>query len=134
MPTLCAPSLGDDTVEIDDEEDIGVNPKDLVLHEPIVGQKPLPSSPIRPLPQPTVLTEAQMEEHMITHLPFCNGYPFCVAGARNNTPHRTSTNTHILPNISMDYGFLQDSISQDSVTFLGVYVRPFRLYFPWLFP
>ena len=84
---------GLDAAEIDDEEDLGVNPKDLVLREPIIGQKPASSSPIRSLPQPKVLTDAQMEEHMVTHLPFCNGCQFCVAGARNNTQHRTSTNT-----------------------------------------
>ena len=46
-PILCAPSLGDDAVNVDDEEDIGVDPKDLALREPIIGQKPASSAPIR---------------------------------------------------------------------------------------
>ena len=34
-----------------------------------------------------------------------------------------------MPNISLDYGFLKYATSDDTLTFLGAYVRPWKLYF-----
>ena len=117
--------------EEDDEDIVGVNPGDLALGEPIVGQQPRQESKIKPLPNPKNLTEAEWREHLVTHLPYCDGCPFCVAGKRPNSHHRMSDRIHTIPNISLDYGFLRDATSDDVTNFLGAYVRPYKLYLQW---
>ena len=121
MPTLALPGASEGDA-VDDEEDIGVNPSELALDDPMVGPKPVAGKTgylnahadmpkIRGLPTPKTMTDAQMMEHMVSHLPYDDGCEICVAGKRNNTPHRRSSNSSSVPNISLDYGFLKDSVS-----------------------
>ena len=130
MPTLaCAGTTGPSEPEtIEDADEIGVHPDDLALGELIVGHKQQSDKKIRALPNPKAMSEADLREHMITHLPYCDGCPFCVAGKRPNSHHRLPDRTLTIPNISLDYGFLTESVSQDVVTVLGAYVRPYKLY------
>ena len=102
MPMLALPGTCEgDAVVVDDELDIGVNPDELALDDPIVGQKPPekgktgylnPHSEmhrIRGLPTAKTMTHAQWLEHMVSHPPYDDGNEFRVAGKRNNTPSST---------------------------------------------
>ena len=114
---------------MDEADEIGVHPKDLALGELVVGQRPAGQRKIRALPNPKTMSEAEWREHMVTHLPYCDGCPFCISGKRSNSHNRLSTRSMTIPSISLDYGFLRDATSQDVVTFLGAYVRPYKIYF-----
>ena len=144
MPTLAIQGTAEgDAVTVDEEEDIGVDPTELLLDDPIVGQHPLPKKTkytnphvdmpkLRGLPTPKTLTQAQIDEHMISHLPYWDGCEVCVAGKRNNTPHRRSSNSSSVPNIRLDYGFLNDAASNSSITFLGPIPDPGNFTLQWL--
>ena len=67
----------------------------------------------KPMKTPRELTPAEWAEHMVTHLPFCSGCPFCLAGKKPNQHHRKSSTP----------GFLRDSVSDSGVPFLVVYVE-----------
>ena len=94
-----------------------------------VGQKP--NEGIRPLPEPDILTDAEMAKHMLTHLPYHNGCKFCIQGRRPNNHHRrrrSSRRARRIPCVSADYGFIRTA-DDGLCTFLAVYIRPFRIYF-----
>ena len=78
------------------------------------------------------MTPEQWARHNLTHLPYHPACPFCIAGKRNNTPHRHSTTDRKLPLLHSDYGFLRDNLADDLSPFLGVYVKPWKLY--WAIP
>ena len=61
---------------LDDE----VREEDALLHEPIIGKKPTEKKTgVTSLPLPKEMSPAQLREHMITHLPYCDGCPYCLA-------------------------------------------------------
>ena len=53
-------------------------------------------SVVRPqlFPSPKAPSAAEVELHNATHLPYRNWCPCCVAGRRNNTPHRELGDKH----------------------------------------
>ena len=98
-PVLALPGTPEgDSIEIDDETDIGVDPTELALDDPIVGQKPGDERKARDLnphakmprlrgpPTPKTMSEAQGLEHMVSNLPYDHGCEFCAAGKRNISP------------------------------------------------
>ena len=117
MPTLALPGTPEgDAVLVDDELDVGVNPNELVLDDPIIGQKPAEGKtkylnahvdppPIRGLPTPKTMTHAQRLEHMVTHLPFDDGCELCVAGKRDNTPTAGCPVPAMFPTSAWTMGF-----------------------------
>ena len=77
------------------------------------------------------MTQAEWEEHLITHLPYCDGCPFCVAGRRPNAHHRRRGNQKDISSLVADYGFLK-TFDEDIAPVLGVCVRPWMVYFATL--
>ena len=79
-------------------------------------------SVIRPrlLPSPKAPTEAEIEIHNTTHLPYRNWCPWCVAGRRNNTAHRELGNKHdrAEPCLHLDCAFLSDEVGSANLTVL----------------
>ena len=105
-----------------------VRHEDVDFGNHIVG----PSSPrTKPtlLKSPREMTAAEWEEHMVTHLPYCPSCPHCVAGKRCNDHHRTSTTERELPLLVADYGYLRDSLSDDTLPFIVCHIKPYRIYF-----
>ena len=60
----------DDTIDLDD---------DVVIQN------------AKPLPQPKVPTQAQIDAHNVTHLPYRSWCPHCVAARRPNSHNRSSS-------------------------------------------
>ena len=101
--------------------------------EPIVGKDhSLPPPPQthanpRPLRAPKQPTAAERARHRITHLPYADWCPYCIAGKRPNSPHRRLKTSDEMPLLSGDYGFFGDG-SNVQCTFLAIVVRPFGAY------
>ena len=53
----------------------------------------------------TLPSEKEVQEHMITHLPFRSWCPHCVRGKAKGMPHRKQENEkeHTVPTVSIDY-------------------------------
>ena len=90
MPSLAGPGRLDGVRgDVGDDDDVvGVNPEELVVRDLIVGRKPertrKPGAKtcIRCRQNLTEMSEAEWREHVVTHLPYCDGCPFCVAGKK----------------------------------------------------
>ena len=121
---------GDSDVETEDAKNVkSQDGADHLLCLPCADQEKLDHSPTG-LPCPPEFTSLkEWNKHCLTHLPYHAGCPFCVAGKRNNSPHRRSHTVRRLPHISCDYGFLRDSTTDDLVTFAVVRVKPYKLFF-----
>ena len=64
--------------------------EDAVIDDPIVGLAPRPKTDgIKALPQPKEMSPNELREHLISHLPHCDGCPYCKAGRGPNLPHRS---------------------------------------------
>ena len=80
------------------EEDEVMDPKNVLLKDPIVGVESTVVTedgqagaiPPRELPSPKTPSEAERRRHELTHLPYASWCPFCVAGKRANSHHRRS--------------------------------------------
>ncbi len=60
-----------------------------------------------------------MEEHNCTHIPSQPWCPACVAGKKPNAPHkRQAEGEHLVPEIGLDYAFLRESDSDETLTVL----------------
>ena len=100
----------------------------MVGAEPIVGTDtsvpppPLPSGTPRPLRSPKSPSALERERHNVTHLPYRDWCPYCVAGKRPNSPHRKIKRTLDLPMMSADYGYYGET---RSFAFLAVTNAPF---------
>ena len=81
----------------------------------------------RPLRSPRPPSLAERLKHAITHLPYRDWCPYCVAGKRPNSPHRRVKLRSSLPLLSADYGFFGDEKSPP-FTVIVVYIRPFGIY------
>ena len=79
-------------------------------------------SVIRPrcLPCPKAPSKEEIEAHNATHLPYRNWCPWCVAGRRNNTPHRELRDKRGRTEacLHLDYAFLSDEVGSDLLTVL----------------
>ena len=60
-----------------------------------------------------------MEEHNCTHIPAQPWCPACVAGKKPNSPHKRQVEgEHLVPEIGLDYAFLRESESDETMTIL----------------
>ena len=56
---------------------------------------------------PLTPSAEEVAAHRVTHLPFRNWCPECVAGRRPNTPHRAGIEReHAVPTVLFDYAFI----------------------------
>ena len=118
---------------VTDDKDIDdtVRESDALFDEPIIGLKPKTKEPgVVPLPLPKEMTDAQLREHMLTHLPYCDGCPYCVAARRPNTQHRQSLTPRArsIPHLVADYGFIREK-DETLMPFLAVRVHPWKIFF-----
>ena len=67
--------------------------------------------------------------HNLTHLPYMNWCPHCVAAKRNNDPHFNGSAARSDPLIVLDYCFLRDGASPDNLTTLVGRLYPSRALF-----
>ncbi len=64
-------------------------------------------------------TAQEMEEHNCIHIPSQPWCPACVAGKKPNAPHkRQAEGEHLVPEIGLDYAFLLESDSDETLTIL----------------
>ena len=99
--------------------------------DPIVGKDvtvppphPPPGAP-RPFRSPKAPTALERERHNITHLPYQNRCPYCVAGKRPNSPHRRLKSVLSIPMWSGDPCYFGDA---RLLCFLTITIRPFGVY------
>ena len=70
-------------------------------------------------------TQAKLDEHVLTHLPFAAWCECCVAGQRPNALHRRTTGpSRTLPLITADYCFLKGPRDSEALTALVLKVKP----------
>ena len=75
-------------------------------HEEEAGEEAVqPSVRVSPK-QPST---AEVESHMVTHLPFREWCPHCVKGKSKSKPHQVSDAVHEMPTLTMDYMFMHGS-------------------------
>ena len=84
---------------------------------------------VRALPSPKEVSAEEVARHCLTHLPYADWCPYCVAGKRPNSPHRRVRGTNwTIPMLCLDYGFFHDD-GKPLITMLVVSIRPFNVYF-----
>ena len=80
-------------------------------------------------PDPRLPSKQEIEEHNITHLPYRSWCPHCVAGRGLSIPHRSSDENKDIPKISIDYFYMGQEDSEDTLPLLAVKTRPDRVIF-----
>ena len=94
----------DDAYDWDEAEDDGVAPR-----------------VVRDVKTPTA---QELEEHNCTHIPSQPWCPACVAGKKPNSPHKRQTEgEHLVPEIGLDYAFLRESDSDETLTIWAIKYR-----------
>ena len=120
----------------DDEPDIDVG--EALASDPIVGTEatlhdehgPGARAAV-PIKAPAEMSPAQWEAHLLTHLPFCPGCPFCVMARKPNLQHRKShEGDRSIPMLVADYGYTRDSDDTRLATALVLRLYPYRLLLP----
>ena len=81
------------------------------------------------LPSPDQPTARDIELHNLSHMPYRSWCPFCVAGRRNNSGHRTTKSVRKIPLIVADYAAVRNQRDQDLLSFLVVRLYPQRVTF-----
>ena len=62
----------------------------------------VPSAPVRP-------STKEVEEHMVTHMPFRSWCPHCVRGKAKGKHHRNQDRTnHRMPTVALDYAYMKE--------------------------
>ena len=51
----------------------------------------------------------EVENHMVTHLPFRDWCPHCVRGKSGSKPHRNTQGVHEIPTVAIDYMFMHSN-------------------------
>ena len=70
-------------------------------------------------------TQAEVDEHVLTHLPFAPWCEVCVAGRRPNKPHRTNADVpRTMPLITADYCFLKNATDTQTLSTLVMRIKP----------
>ena len=73
----------------------------------------------KPLRSPTAPTAAERAAHEPTHLPYRSWCDDCVAGRRDNPPHRTvECEENSIPEVMMDYCFVRRDDETEVITVL----------------
>ena len=78
---------------------------------------------VRELRSPKAMAQHERDEHLITHLLYCESCPFCISGRGPNRHHRRRGSSRDVPGLVADYGFLR-AHDDDLCPCLGVLVRP----------
>ena len=75
--------------------------------------------PVRAAPKPTRPSKAEVDEHMLSHLPFRSWCAHCIKGKSKSKRHpSTAHNTdHELPMVTIDYMFLNSDSSSSIQVF-----------------
>ena len=84
---------------------------------------------VKSKPDPRVPTKAEIEEHNVSHIPPRSWCPHCVAGRGIESPHRSGDDESVIPKISMDYFYMGQEDSEDTLPLLAVKTRPERMIF-----
>ena len=113
-----------------------------VLSEPIVGvevvtldERGQGALPPKELPSPKEPTPAARARHNLTHLPYEDWCPFCVACRRPNSHHRLQLREeHEQPLLVGDYAFIRNSGDDQLVCLLVCCLYPFRIYLTCVVP
>ena len=88
--------------------------------------------PCRPARDPRAPTAAERVAHEATHLPFRVWCPCCVAGRRDNPPHRrVDGSANEVPEILLDYCFVRRHGEEESLTILLLKGRASRSLRAW---
>ena len=88
----------------------------------------------RPARDPRQPTAAERAAHEATHLPFRVWCAECVAGRRDNPPHRASKEAPSVPEVGMDYAFVRRADEEDTLTLLVMKDRGSRAARAWVVP
>ena len=78
---------------------------------------------------PKEMTPEAFAQHCLTHLPYDDACWYCAATRKPNAQHRRSPGGRTIPLLVADYGFLTEEATQESVPYLAVQIRPWRLVF-----
>ena len=71
----------------------------------------------RAFPSPTLPSKKEVDFHNLTHIPYRNWCPFCVAARRKNNAHRSSTGERrTVPLFCADYCFIRDDDDDDTLS------------------
>ena len=87
----------------------------------------------KPLRDPSAPTAAERAAHEATHLPFRSWCAECVAGRRDNPPHRQVSHAdNAVPEILMDYCFVRREAEAETSTILIMKDRLSRAIQAWV--
>ena len=126
----------DGGMTLDDKEE-ELNPKDVVVDDPIVGEKfvtldehgPGALEP-KPITSPREQTPTQRAKHWITHLPYDPACDICTACKRPNVSHvKSHEDERTIPLLVADYAFIKDSTDEENITLLVMKLYPFKMFF-----
>ena len=83
------------------------------------------------MPCPKTPRPELVARHNLTHLPYANWCPHCVAARRANNPHfqRAETFRRHKPLFVLDYAFIRNSQDEDLMTMLVGKLYPFNKFF-----
>ena len=125
-------------VAADDLAEEELNPKAVVVDDPIVGEELTTldengPGAIQPqsIPGPKEMSAKEREKHFANgHLPYDPRCEICVRCKRPNTPHtRSHESERTIPLLVGDYGFIKDSSDEENVTILVLKLYPYKLVF-----
>ena len=89
---------------------------------------------------PVLPTQAEIDEHMTTHLPYRSWCRFCIRGCGKVADHRQQDKVeHVVPEFHMDYAFMgteevKGSMDKRAATILGVKERDRRMHMSTIVP
>ena len=87
----------------------------------------------KPARSPLAPTQAERDAHEATHLPFRSWCDCCVAGRRDNPPHRAmAPEERQVPEVSLDYAFIRRQHESECVTVLVLKDRESRAIRCWV--
>ena len=140
MPVIPRTDLvGDDVVTeaADDVDGEVIKNDEIAMEEKIVGVESVTwdkhgpgARSANPLPTPQTPTQAQIERHNLTHLPYQPWCPFCVACRRKNTHHRPShEREREIPLLVGDYAFPKTTEDLEGPKMLVLRVYPYKMVF-----
>ena len=69
-------------------------------------------------PTPRAPSQREIDEHNLTHANYRSWCPHCVAGRRNNSPHKAmdKSEARTVPCLHVDYCFLKDDPNEEAQT------------------
>ena len=79
------------------------NPESVAANPEEEAVRPKAKAPPR---QPSA---EEVENHMVTHLPFRDWCPHCVRGKSGSKPHRNTQGVHEFPTVAIDYMFMHSN-------------------------